>query len=282
MRGPFSPALLTERELVRSQTGSGAGVALSTVTAPTGSVRLPAVPHSLIPPSPAPTPLARRFCRCGRPIDAFGHHRAACARAGVLARRGFALESAAARVCREAGARVTTNVMVRDLDLEAMNVQDGCRLEVVADGLPLHGGAQLVIDTAIVSALHCGGTPHIGAANVDGLRLAAARRRKERTCPEFVAPRSPCRLDVLATEVGGRWSTEALVFLSLLARAKARSEPHLMRARAQQAWKLRWLSILGCTSARAVAASLGLRGHGGAGGGAPHLHEVEGDFWSAL
>ena len=31
---------------------------------------------------------------------------------GVLARRGFALESAAARICREAfGARVTTNVM---------------------------------------------------------------------------------------------------------------------------------------------------------------------------
>ena len=149
---------------------------------------------------------------------------------------------------------------------------------MVAD-LPLHGGAQLAIDTTIVSALHCDGTRHIGAANVDGLRLAAARRRKERTYPEFVAPRSRCRLVVLATEVGGRWSTEALVFLRLLARAKARSEPHLMRVRAQQAWKLRWLSILGA-SARAVAASLlGLRGHGGADGAAPHLHEVEGDFW---
>ena len=49
---------------------------------------------------------------------------------------GFALESAAARVCRETGVRVTTNVMVRDLDLEAMNVRGGRRLEVVADGLP--------------------------------------------------------------------------------------------------------------------------------------------------
>ena len=75
-----------------------------------------------------------------------------------------------ARVCREEGARVTTNVMVRDKR----------RLEVIADGLSLHGGAQLAIDTTIVSALHCDGTPHIGAANVDGLRLAAARRRKER------------------------------------------------------------------------------------------------------
>ena len=34
--------------------------------------------------------------------------------------------------------RVTTNVVVRGLDLEAMNVQDGRRLEVIADGLPLH------------------------------------------------------------------------------------------------------------------------------------------------
>ena len=33
----------------------------------------------------------------------------------MLGCRAFALESAAARVCREAGARVTTNVMVRGL-----------------------------------------------------------------------------------------------------------------------------------------------------------------------
>ena len=35
----------------------------------------------------------------------------------MLGRRAFATESAAARVCREAGARVTTNVMVWDLDM---------------------------------------------------------------------------------------------------------------------------------------------------------------------
>ena len=37
---------------------------------------------------------------------------AACAVAGVLGRRGFALESAAARVCHEAGARVSLDVRV--------------------------------------------------------------------------------------------------------------------------------------------------------------------------
>ena len=41
---------------------------------------------------------------------------------------------------------------VRDLDLIAPNVR-----EVVAEGLPLHGGAQLVIDTTLVSALRSDG-----------------------------------------------------------------------------------------------------------------------------
>ena len=71
------------------------------------------------------------------------HHRAACAEAGVLGRRGFPLECAAAQVCREAGARVATNVLVRDMDLAAFNALDSRRLEVVADGLTLWHGAQL-------------------------------------------------------------------------------------------------------------------------------------------
>ena len=70
----------------------------------------------------------------------FGHHRAACAVAGVLGRRGFPLECAAAQISREAGARVTTNVQVRNMDLAVFNNLDGRRLEVVADGLTLWRG----------------------------------------------------------------------------------------------------------------------------------------------
>ena len=88
------------------------------------------------------------------PLDVLGHHRAACSRAGVLGSRGFSLESAAARVCREAGARVSTNLFVRDLDLSIAN-HDARRLEVVADGL------------------RC--------ARVDGAALSEGRRRKQRT-----------------------------------------------------------------------------------------------------
>ena len=41
-----------------------------------------------------PLPLSVHSCSCGRRLDVLGHHRAACGRAGVLGRRGFAVESA--------------------------------------------------------------------------------------------------------------------------------------------------------------------------------------------
>ena len=53
----------------------------------------------------------------------------------MLGRRGCAVESAAARICQEAGARVTTNIFVRDLDQAP--IADARRLEAtVVDSLP--------------------------------------------------------------------------------------------------------------------------------------------------
>ena len=129
----------TEEALLRSQSGPMSGAALSTA---------PACFHTRIESHLFRLLLLRRLrlplppcvpvCRCGRPLDSFGHHRAACPRAGLFARRGFAVEMAAAKVCQEAGARVTTNVVVRDLDLGVPQpALDGRRLEVVAEGLPL-------------------------------------------------------------------------------------------------------------------------------------------------
>ena len=91
-----------------------------------------------------------------------------------------------------------TNVLVRDLDLVAPNPLDSRRLEVVVDGLPLFGGCQLAVDTTLVCALHCDGSPHGAVADADGVVLQAARRWKERTYPELVGPRSRARLVVLA------------------------------------------------------------------------------------
>ena len=89
--------------LVRSQGGPCAGAALSTV--PTN--RETTIPFhlfrvKLLRRLRQPLPLSVCNCRCGRLLDVCGHHRAACARVAMLGRRGFALESAAARICREA------------------------------------------------------------------------------------------------------------------------------------------------------------------------------------
>ena len=80
--------------------------------------------------------------------------------------------------------------------------------------------------------------------------------KEEGTYPELVGVHRRARLVVIALEVGGRWSTETRSFLSQLAKAKARGKPHLMRRRTEQAWRLRWGSMLSCAAARAVATSL--------------------------
>ena len=49
-------------------------------------------------------------------------------------------------------------MFVRDMDLRDFDRLDGRRLEVVADGLPLFGGAQLAIDATLVSAIKRDGT----------------------------------------------------------------------------------------------------------------------------
>ena len=150
------------------------------------------------------------FCRCGRPLDSFGHHRAACSRAGLLDRRGFAVETAAAKVCR-AGARVTTNIMVRDWDLGVAQ--------------PALDGRKLALDTTLVSPVRADGTARLVAGQRDGVALVSARRLKDLTYPELVGRGARARLVVLAGEVGGRWSRETSTFLRLLAEAKARAEP---------------------------------------------------------
>ena len=86
----FERLVPRDRALIRSQTGPGAGLVLT--VAPTSLLtKIP--PHLfrviLFRRLRLPLPLSLHMCRCGRPIDSFGHHWAACARAGVLGRRGF-------------------------------------------------------------------------------------------------------------------------------------------------------------------------------------------------
>ena len=63
-----------------------------------------------------------------------------------------ALERAAACVCREAGATVACNFLVRDLNIHPERLDDR-RIEVNANGLSLWGGAQLAIPLCPLSVL---------------------------------------------------------------------------------------------------------------------------------
>ena len=70
-------------------------------------------------------------------------------------------------------------------------------------------------------------------------------------------------------EVGGRWSGEDQEFLRSLAKAKARS---------RQAWRHRWVVLLACSAAKAVAVSLVERPGGlGSDGATPTSSEVVGE-----
>ena len=164
---------------------------------------------------------------------------------------------------------MTTNVMVRDMDVAA-NPGDTRRLEIVADGLPTFARVQLAIDTTLVSALRCAVPPFPA--------LQVARRRKERAYPELAGPRDRARLVVLDGEVGGRWSEETRDLIQL-ARGKVRHEPAVLKRWVQQAWRMRWQAILSCSAAKAFAASLlELRGGSGADGDTPPSREVEFTF----
>ena len=126
---------------------------------------------------------------------------------------------------------------------------------MVRNGLNLWGGAQLAIDTTLVSPLTRDGQPRRRAGTYAGAALHTARRSKERTYPEFLQSRR-CRLVVLAFETGGRWSHEATTFIRMLAQSKARQAPALLHRSVMAALISRWSAMLSHAAMQSFAASL--------------------------
>ena len=104
----------SEKATLRSQSGCGARAALSIISTCSLTRIGPPFFRTLL--LRRPLSLTQRNCQCGRPLDSNGHHRTACARPGVLGRRGFAVESAAARVSRRCSA----------CDTEHLGARHGC------------------------------------------------------------------------------------------------------------------------------------------------------------
>ena len=127
---------------------------------------------------------------------------------------------------------VRMNTKLRDMNV-AVEANDERAIEVLATGLPLHQGAQLAVDITQRSALTATGLATPGAAHIDGIVLQRARADKERT--------------------GGRWSSEAVDFVSQLAGHKAWQ---VLRGSAFFAWLRRCQRMLSMSCARAFACSL--------------------------
>ena len=125
-----------------------------------------------------PLPLSKRSCRCA-------------VSSTHLATTAQVADGQEGIRCGD-GSGVTTNVMVRDVDVGTLILRNRRRLGVVAYGVLFFEWAQLAV-----------------VVHHDGAVLVAARRRKDRTHPELVA---------LAGEVGGRWSEETTSFLIQIAR----------------------------------------------------------------
>ena len=139
--------------------------------------RLPtALPHLGV---GAASPPVEARCECGAPLDTLGRHRAVCNRSGRLRTRACPTERSLARVCREAGATVRFNTMLRDMNIN-VSADDHRSIEVLASGLPLHHGAQIAVDITLRCALRSCGNAHVHAAVMNGVVLARAREEKER------------------------------------------------------------------------------------------------------
>ena len=195
-----------------------------------------------------PLILTEARCECGGQNDIFGRHRAACPQSGRLKRRAVPTERTLARVCREAGAIVTRNVKLRDMNVQ-VPATDEREIEVVAAGLSIHHGAQLAVDITLRSAVTSVGALRTTAATVNGAA------DKEAKYAELVR-NERCRLVVVALETGGRWGTEALEFVADMASSRARDAPPVLRRSAFLAWRKRWTRMLSVSCARVFAASL--------------------------
>ena len=164
-------------------------------------------------------------------LDVWGRHRAACPRSGRLRARAVGPERSVTRVCREAGATVRCHAKFRDIVYRTNGP-----LRCWPVGCPFTMEAQLTVDVTMRCALAAQGLVSPGATHINGAAALRARRDKELKYQELVAC-NRCALVVVAVETGGRWSCEAVDFVSSLAGAGHRDAPPLLRRSSYLAWR---------------------------------------------
>ena len=127
-------------------------------------------------------------------------------------------------------------------------IVDNRTIEVLA----LFHGAQLAVDTTLVSPVGRDGTARVQAHLIPGAALTAAAQRKRRYVYPELRTAARCRLVIIALEIGGRWSDEAADFIRRVASARARRDSRAVAA----AYAHRWVGIASVAAQRALASSL--------------------------
>ena len=186
-----------------------------------------------------PFPLNVPACRCGHLLDVIGHHHAACSRVGELGKRVFATESIVAQICREGGARLSTNVMLRDLDISPPHSSDGRRLKWWQKG-------------CVCSAVPAGDGTHRRKADVeDGVSLKEqeeAKRPHTRSCVGVMVEHDLWSLQE-RLEAGGLKKQRTSWCLAC---EKSKSSPRLLQGSVRVGWYRRWCCVSACSTAKAV------------------------------
>ena len=195
-------------------------------------------------------------CPCGRPLDPSGHQCAACPHTGVLGRRGSLWRAPQHTSAREAGG---------ESDYERPSPGSGPASKSRSRQSPFGSGGRWTPPVPWRSACD---RHHDGVPGPHGRFCAPAMRNNKRGShgpsprserahlPELAQAHGRARLVVVACEVGGRWSDEALSFLNSLANAKVRDEPEDFKKVVKASWLRRWKALLACAAARAFALSL--------------------------
>ena len=149
------------RAHLRSHSGWNAGTAIAFApTAPEYTIQPHLFRVLLLERLQLPLTITEVACEgCQAPLDAHGRRRAACPRSGRLKKRATPIERVLARICREAGARVTFNAFLRDMNV-GVPARDGRRIEVLAQDLPCYAVTQLAIDITLRAPLTSAGEAH--------------------------------------------------------------------------------------------------------------------------
>ena len=85
--------------------------------------------------------------------------------------------------------------------------------------------------------------------------MASAQKDKHTTYPELVDS-AVLRLVVVASEIGGRMSTDATKLIRAAAAFRARDEPALLRSAVFRSLCTRWTTMVSVAAQEAVAATL--------------------------